>query len=226
MAAPIFKFKNVRVPITSTADTLVYAVDIGLGSRGLDLGVLPEEVSAVVLTVQCANNWNYIQDKTILSVANATDSFAVASVADLEVGMKVSFRGVAYSNVTLSAQGGNGKVYYIHSKNVGSNTFKVSETLGGGIFNISADGDNTTAGGYMYMDVDTGVKVTAKIKDLTLNTSVNLVNDYEVLPNNAFDPLNGNLVLTSKLGLYIQADIPGVIDVTVSLLEIANATAA
>lgn len=225
MAAPIFKFKNVRVPITTTADTLVYAVDIGLGSRGLDLGVLPEEVSSVVLTVQCANNWNYVQDKTITSVTNSTDVFTVADTTDLSVGMKVSFRGTAYSNVVLSAQGGNGKVYYIHSI-PSSTTFKVSETLGGGVFNINADGDNSTAGGYMYMDVDTSVKVTAKIKDLTLNTSVNLVNDYEVLPNNAFDPLNGNLVLTSKLGLYIQADIANVVDVTVSLLEIANATAA
>ena len=225
MAAPIFKFKNVRVPVTTTADTLIYAVDIGLGSRGLDIGVLPEEVSAVVLTVQCANNWNYIQDKTITSVANSGDTLTVADTSDLVVGMKVSFRGVAYSNITLSAQGGNGKVYYVHSI-PSSTTFKISETLGGSAFNINADGDNTTAGGYMYMDIDTSVKVTAKIKDLTLNTSVNLVNDYEVLPNNAFDPLNGNLVLTSKLGLYIQADIPNVIDVTVSLLEIANATAA
>jgi hypothetical protein len=223
MAAPIFKFKNVRVPITTTNDTLVYAVDIGLGSRGLDLGVLPEEVSSVVLTVQCANNWSYVPDKTILSVANTNDLFTVADASDLKVGMQVSFRGLAYANVTLAAQGGNGKVYYI--KEIIGNTFKVSETLGGSVFAITSDGDNVSAGGYMYMDVDSSVSVTAKIRDLNLNTSVNLVSDYSVLPNNAFDPLNGNLVLTSKLALIIQADVPNAIDVTVSLLEIANATA-
>lgn len=224
MAAPIFKFKNVRSQINNTAENIVYAVDIGYGSRGLDLGVLPEEVSSVILTVQCANKWSYVQDKTINSVTGATDVLTVADTSDLAVGMKVSFRGTAYSNVVLAAQGGNGKVYYVHSI-AGPTTFKVSESLGGSIFNISADADNVTAGGYMYMDIDTSVNVTAKVKDLTLNTSVDLVSDYSVLPNNAFDPLNGNLVLTSKLALIIQADIANVVDVTVSLLEIANATA-
>ena len=69
------------------------------------------------------------------------------------------------------------------------------------------------------------VKITARVKDLTTLTSVDLVKDYPVLANNAFDPLNGNLVLTSKLGLYILCNVAGVVDVTVSLLEIANATA-
>ena len=227
MAAPIFKFKNVRVPITSTADTLVYAVDIGLGNKGLDLGVLPEEVSSVVLTVQCSNNWSYLPDKELSAVtaSDNTVTYVGANALDdnLQVGMGVTFRGIAYGNITL------GKKYYIKSITAGSNKFTISEFFANGVvgteFDISADGSEIIAGGKMYMDIDSSVSVTAKIKDLVTNTSVNLVTDYNVLPNNAFDPLNGNLVLTSKLGLFIQADVAGVIDVTVSLLEIANATA-
>ena len=50
-----------------------------------------------------------------------------------------------------------------------------------------------------------------------------LVTDYPVIPNNAFDPLSGNLILGANDVLTIQSSVAGV-DVIVSLLEIANAT--
>ena len=63
-----------------------------------------------------------------------------------------------------------------------------------------------------------------------------LVNDYTIIPNNAFDPLSGNLIMTNGDALRVQVSNPTVettntvvdncVDVTVSLLEIANATAA
>jgi hypothetical protein len=52
-----------------------------------------------------------------------------------------------------------------------------------------------------------------------------LVNAYPVPPNNAFDPLTGNLVLTTGSRLICVTDSPNGVDVTLSLLEIANATA-
>lgn len=52
-----------------------------------------------------------------------------------------------------------------------------------------------------------------------------LVNSYPVPPNNAFDPLTGNLVLTSGAHLICVTDAPNGIDVNLSLLEIANASA-
>jgi hypothetical protein len=52
-----------------------------------------------------------------------------------------------------------------------------------------------------------------------------LVKDYPVPPNNAFDPLSGNLVLTSGLRIYARATAADQLEVMVSLLEIANATA-
>ena len=63
-----------------------------------------------------------------------------------------------------------------------------------------------------------------------------LVNDYTIIPNNAFDPLNGNIIMSSGDSLRVQVSNPAsettntaitnCVDVTVSLLEIANATAA
>lgn len=62
-----------------------------------------------------------------------------------------------------------------------------------------------------------------------------LVNDYTIIPNNAFDPLNGNLIMTAGDTLRVQISNPAAetvntatancVDVTTSLLEIANATA-
>jgi hypothetical protein len=62
-----------------------------------------------------------------------------------------------------------------------------------------------------------------------------LVNDYTIIPNNAFDPLNGNLIMRAGDSLRVQVSNPAAettntsivnaVDVTVSLLEIANATA-
>jgi|NOAtaT_7_FD_contig_31_8807856_length_962_multi_3_in_0_out_0_2 hypothetical protein len=62
-----------------------------------------------------------------------------------------------------------------------------------------------------------------------------LVNNYTLIPNNAFDPLNGNLIMSSGDSLVVQVSNPpaettntstdNCVDVIVSLLEIANATA-
>jgi len=216
MAAPIFKFKNVRVPINAAdTDTLIYAVDIGRGQNGLDIGVLPEEVSAVILTVQCANTWTYIDDKLITAVSAVNNRFTCADSSDLEINMQIIFRDTAYGGVEL------GKKYYILTKPT-STTFTISETPGGSEFVPSATVAGITD---LYIDVDSSIKVTAKVRDLLTNTEMNLVKDYAILASNAFDPLNGNLILTSKLGLYVSAEYAGVVNVTVSLLEIANATA-
>lgn len=51
-----------------------------------------------------------------------------------------------------------------------------------------------------------------------------LVNAYPVIANNSFDPLSGNLILTARDVLYVQSSVAGGIDVTIGLLEIANAT--
>lgn len=125
MAAPIFRFRNVRKSITSTADTLIYGVITG--EDGLAENTLPNEISSVLLTVQCAN-------------------------------------------------------------------------------------------------IDTtGCAVTVSVSDgTTLNA---LVKNYIVPAANAFDPLSGNLVLTAGDRLIVSAARGGAIQVTVSMLEIANATA-
>jgi hypothetical protein len=52
-----------------------------------------------------------------------------------------------------------------------------------------------------------------------------LVFNYPLITNNAFDPLNGNLVLASNDQLWVQIDQALACDVVLSLLEIANATA-
>lgn len=54
--------------------------------------------------------------------------------------------------------------------------------------------------------------------------SRNLVKSYPLIPNNAFDPLSGNLILSTGDQLWVQADVANSCDVVVSLLEIANAT--
>ncbi len=52
-----------------------------------------------------------------------------------------------------------------------------------------------------------------------------LVFNYPLITNNAFDPLSGNLVLSANDQLWISTSLALSCDVTVSLLEIANATA-
>lgn len=58
-----------------------------------------------------------------------------------------------------------------------------------------------------------------------LNTSRILVSAYPLIPQNAFDPLNGNLILSENDQLWVSASVGNSVDVTVSLLEIANALA-
>lgn len=52
-----------------------------------------------------------------------------------------------------------------------------------------------------------------------------LVSNYPLIGNNAFDPLSGNLVLSDNDQLWLKTSVANTCDVTVSLLEIANATA-
>lgn len=67
------------------------------------------------------------------------------------------------------------------------------------------------------------VNVTAEVKNIVSSTTVVLVKSYPVIPNNAFDPLSGNLILGPNDILQITAT-GGAVDVVVSLMEIANAT--
>lgn len=74
-----------------------------------------------------------------------------------------------------------------------------------------------------------GVIVSAYVQNSTVtNTFANaraLVENYPLVAQNAFDPLSGNLALTSNDQLWIQTSSADSCDVIVSLLEIANATA-
>jgi hypothetical protein len=144
MTAQIFNFRNVKVRLTDTNATTVYGVtayDSGNPNSTLPSGVLPTDVSTVVLTVQCANITGL---STLPAPAN------VASVV----------------NVT---------VMVANSSNI--------------------------------------------------NTTTYLVQNYPVIPANAFDPLSGNLVLTAGDQLQVQGNFANGIDVIVTLLEIANASA-
>lgn len=57
MTAPIFKFRNVKVRLSTTDPTFVYGVMENNPSLPgtLDVDVLPEEVSTVLLSVQVSN---------------------------------------------------------------------------------------------------------------------------------------------------------------------------
>jgi hypothetical protein len=73
------------------------------------------------------------------------------------------------------------------------------------------------------------VAVTLTISDGAVGSAgvveTTMVNGYSVPANNAFDPLSGNLVLTNGLRIYAQAASGNHLEVVVSLLEIANASA-
>lgn len=222
MAAPIFKFKNVRVSLTTTANTEIYAVDIGKGARGLDIGVLPDEVSSVILTVQCSNKRQFAANKTISDTLNtgSTISDGVVQcndVSDLTENMPVLFTGTTFGNIIA------GTTYYVKEIDTNNNEFSISASRVNGIADTAFS--LLTASGTMTAEFDSSVKITAQVIDLQTQTGIDLVKNYSVIANNAFDPLNGNLVLTSKLSLYVQTDSPNYVDVIVSLLEIANATA-
>lgn len=144
MTAQIFNFRNVKVRLTDTNITTVYGVtayDSGNPNSTLPNGVLPTDVSTVVLTVQCANITGL---STLPAPANAPTTI-----------------------------------------------------------NVSVMINNST----------------------NINSTTYLVQDYPVIPYNAFDPLSGNLVLTSGDQLQVQGNFANGIDVIVTLLEIANASA-
>jgi hypothetical protein len=130
--------------------------------------------------------------------------------------MPVVFSGTAFGGIVA------GTTYYV-KQILDSTTFTVSDTrtngIAGEIFNLS------TASGTMTAEFDSTVKISVQVQDLVTQTGTYLVEDYSVIASNAFDPLNGNLVLTSNLALVVETDTPNYVDVTVSLLEIANATA-
>lgn len=76
------------------------------------------------------------------------------------------------------------------------------------------------------------VQVSAAVQNALAGTTFDeptgrlLVNSYPLIAQNAFDPLSGNLVLTANDQLWMKSSISNGCDVVVSLLEIANATAA
>lgn len=222
MAAPIFKFKNVRVPMIDTSETIVYAVDIGRGSRGLDIGVLPEEISSVILTVQCSNRRKFVVNKDITTTQAAgtviSDGVVLCdSVSDLTLNMPVIFSGTGFGNIVA------GTTYYVKEIDSANNEFSISDARVDGIADTAFVLSNDT--GTLSAEFDSTVLISVQVKDLVTQTGTYLVENYGVIANNAFDPLNGNLVLTSKLALLVETDSPNYVDVTVSLLEIANATA-
>lgn len=140
MAAPIFRFRNVRLRLTTTDATFVYGVmpydnTYSYGTLFQNTGV--DEVSSVILTVQIAN---------ILSNNNV---------------------------------------------------------------NVSAFVQNSTG-----ILINTASPLVSR-----------LVSNYPLIPNNAFDPLSGNLVLSANDQIWVQASSANSCDVVVTLLEIANATA-
>lgn len=150
MVAPIFKFKNVKVRLTSTSPTFVYGVTpfvSALAGQTLDEGISVSEVSTVVLTVQISNITGY----------------GVPSPAP-----------PAAQTVTVSA--------FVQNSSISPPVFDTAN-------------------------------------------SRTLVYNYPLIANNAFDPLSGNLVLASNDQLWIQCPLAISCDVTLSLLEIANATA-
>lgn len=58
MVAPIFKFRNVKVRLSTTSPTFIYGVvtyDSGNADKTLAQDVDPAEVSSVILTVQVSN---------------------------------------------------------------------------------------------------------------------------------------------------------------------------
>lgn len=76
----------------------------------------------------------------------------------------------------------------------------------------------------------TNVSVTSWVSNAATNASLSndarvLVYNYPIIPNNAFDPLSGNLVLAANDQIWVQASVANACDVIVSILEIANATA-
>jgi hypothetical protein len=73
--------------------------------------------------------------------------------------------------------------------------------------------------------VNTTVSVTDGVLGSGGVVETTLVNTYSVPAYNAFDPLSGNLVLTDGLRIYAQAASANNIEIVVSLLEIANASA-
>ena len=58
MTAPVFNFRNVKIRLTTNTATTVYSVlpyNSSTSNITLPNGVLPTEVSVIVLTMQCAN---------------------------------------------------------------------------------------------------------------------------------------------------------------------------
>lgn len=145
MVAPIFKFRNVKVRLTTNQPTFIYGViayDSNNADKTLAQGVRLGEVSTVLLTVQISN---------------------------------LTGNGTAPSAQTVA---------------------------------VSA---------YLY--------TAPSISTFTLADTRALVSNYPLIEKNAFDPLSGNLVLSDNDQLWIQSSVANTCDVTVSLLEIATATA-
>jgi hypothetical protein len=53
---PIFKFKNIKVKLTTTAPTFIYGVNSYVaGNNTLDSGIAPADITSIALTVQISN---------------------------------------------------------------------------------------------------------------------------------------------------------------------------
>jgi hypothetical protein len=86
MTAPIFNFRNVKIRLTTASATTVYSVlpySSGSPSTTLPSGVINTEVSAIVLTMQCANitgsTGSNLLAANVLVTASVTNSATLAT---------------------------------------------------------------------------------------------------------------------------------------------------
>ena len=77
---PIFKFKNVKTRLTTTDPTFIYGVVAGNGDSSLDTGISPNDVTAVVLTVQISH-YNTSNVAVTSWVSNSATSASLSSDA-------------------------------------------------------------------------------------------------------------------------------------------------
>jgi len=87
MTAPIFKFRNIKVRLSGTGQTFIYGVNTlaaGQENQTLALGVLPSEVSSVILTVQVSNlTASTVQVSAYVQNSTSTTVFSAASARTL-----------------------------------------------------------------------------------------------------------------------------------------------
>jgi hypothetical protein len=110
MVAPIFKFRNVKVRLTTTSPTFIYGVISGNTDNTLASGIDPTDVSTVILTAQISNLTLLASPATVLvsayvqnlSSASFNISSARALVQDYPLLAKNAFDPLS-GNLVLSA---------------------------------------------------------------------------------------------------------------------------